>query len=201
MHKANEGQAMYTALIILGALILIALVLRHYLPRMFAGVPFISVQDVRAAQSTGSDMLVLDVREVAEFTGAAGHVPDAINIPLSELNERLVANKAQLEDFKNLPIYVMCQTSARASIGTRTLLDKGFQHIRLMNGGMNAWIKAGYPVAFAESAPESVETETTDATPDGTENTQAAAEQQNSTANTAEPEEDHAGDTQKNNAV
>ena len=46
------------------------------------------------------DAVVLDVRAAAEF--AAGHIPDARNIPFAQLGERL----RELEKFKSRPIIV-----------------------------------------------------------------------------------------------
>src|SRR5471032_699849 len=52
---------------------------------------------------------IVDVREAKEY--AAGHLPEAKNIPLGELANRL----AELEKFKSRTVIVVCQSGARAS--------------------------------------------------------------------------------------
>jgi len=54
------------------------------------------------------DALVLDVRDKKDF--AAGHVPNARNIPFAELDERL----REIEKFKSRPVIVTCQAGARS---------------------------------------------------------------------------------------
>ena len=62
---------------------------------------------------------VLDVREPGEF--AAGHVPDAINIPLAKLAERM----HELEKLKGKPLVVCCASGMRSNNACRTLEKEG----------------------------------------------------------------------------
>ena len=66
------------------------------------------------------DALVLDVRDKAEF--AAGHIPNARNIPLPELDGRL----REIEKFKARPIVINCQSGARSAGGCGLLRKNGF---------------------------------------------------------------------------
>ena len=54
------------------------------------------------------DAHILDVREVDEY--AAGHLPDAVNIPGGKLAERI----GELEKFKDKPIIVCCASGMRS---------------------------------------------------------------------------------------
>ena len=86
------------------------------------------------------DALVLDVRDKADF--AAGHIPNARNIPLPELDARL----RELEKFKARPIVISCQSGAR-SAGVCGLLKKnGFGEVFSLRGGIGGWVAASLPV-------------------------------------------------------
>jgi NADPH-dependent 2,4-dienoyl-CoA reductase/sulfur reductase-like enzyme/rhodanese-related sulfurtransferase len=70
--------------------------------------------------------ILVDVREVSEFETA--HLPDAINIPLTELRDRLH------ELPKDEHIYVYCQVGQRGYYATRVLQLNGYQVSNLTGG-------------------------------------------------------------------
>ena len=65
-----------------------------------------------------NDAFILDVRDQIEFE--LGHIPTSINIPLTELRQRL----SELP--KDQTIYIYCQTGIRAYNAYRILVQKGF---------------------------------------------------------------------------
>ncbi len=83
---------------------------------------------------------VVDVREPDEF--ATGHLPDALNIPLSQLSKRL----GELESMKEFPLLVYCASGGRSSRACADLSKHGFDKLHNLNGGVSAWQKAGLPV-------------------------------------------------------
>ena len=85
------------------------------------------------------DAVVLDIRDKAEF--AAGHIPNARNIPFAELASRA----HELEKIKSRPIVVHCQTGTRVAAACNMLKKNGFEASGL-RGGINAWLQAGMPV-------------------------------------------------------
>ena len=85
--------------------------------------------------------LVLDVREEGEF--AAGHVPEAKNIPLAKLPERA----GELKKFQKKPIVVNCQAGMRSANACGQLQKAGFAQVYNLKGGLNAWNDAKLPVA------------------------------------------------------
>ena len=85
--------------------------------------------------------LVLDVREEGEF--AAGHVPEAKNIPLAKLAERA----GELKKFQQKPIVVNCQAGMRSANACGQLQKSGFAQVYNLKGGLNAWNDAKLPVA------------------------------------------------------
>ena len=88
-----------------------------------------------------SKATVVDVRDATEF--AAGHLPEAKNIPLGELSTRL----GELEKFKSKSVIVVCKTGARAASAAATLAKAGFADVVNLDGGIAAWQKAGLPLA------------------------------------------------------
>ncbi len=85
--------------------------------------------------------LVLDVRSPAEF--ATGHLPCAVNIPHTEVRERLDEIRSAAA---GRPIRVNCQSGVRSYLAERILVQEGFSDVKNLSGGMltmRAAIKGG----------------------------------------------------------
>lgn len=89
------------------------------------------------------DALVLDVRETAEWS--AGHIPNARHIALGHLGKHL----SEIEKHKDKPVIVVCASGNRSGAGCRVLKQAGFQQVRNLAGGVNAWSDAGLPMTKA----------------------------------------------------
>lgn len=79
---------------------------------------------------------LIDVREKDEF--AAGHVPGAVNIPMSELGNRLEELPAEAFD-------VICQAGGRSARVVQALEAQGHDATNV-EGGTGEWIATGHPV-------------------------------------------------------
>ena len=91
-------------------------------------------------QRTRDDLVtVLDVRPSDEF--AVGHVPGAINIPLSELETRL----AELDPDHEIVAYCRGQWCVLSFEAVEALRARGFK-IRRLEDGLPEWRAAGLPV-------------------------------------------------------
>jgi rhodanese-related sulfurtransferase len=88
-----------------------------------------------------SKATIVDVRDAKEF--ANGSLPDAKNIPLAELDQRI----GELDKFKSKSVVVVCQSGARASSAAAKLSKAGFADVVNLEGGIAAWQKAGLPLA------------------------------------------------------
>ncbi|MDR6217994.1 rhodanese-like domain-containing protein [Deinococcus soli (ex Cha et al. 2016)] len=95
----------------------------------------IPVQDLRAAQERGE--YVLDVRTDAEYR--EGHVPGAALLPLADLGTRMNAVP------RDRPVYVICRSGNRSAQASAQLVKAGYTQVFNVDGGMNAWTRAGYP--------------------------------------------------------
>ena len=100
--------------------------------------------DVNPAAATllinRDDAQVIDVREAEEF--AAGHLPEAKNVPLAKLADRI----SEIERFKDKPVIVCCASGMRSGKACGELRKLGFAKIHNLSGGIDAWVGAGYPV-------------------------------------------------------
>jgi rhodanese-related sulfurtransferase len=95
-------------------------------------VPTIEHDDfVRAAES--KSCAILDVREPHEY--AAGHVPGAINLPLSRFSP------AQLPQGR--PIVLICLGGGRSARALRQALDAGWRDICHYAPGSSGWKSRG----------------------------------------------------------
>jgi rhodanese-related sulfurtransferase len=101
----------------------------------------VTVQDLANAQEP--NYFILDVRQSEEF--AEGHVPNAVLIPLGELETR--ANELP----KDITLYVICRSGNRSRQASEILVGLGFKGVRNVDGGFIAWQEAGYDVAFPET--------------------------------------------------
>jgi rhodanese-related sulfurtransferase len=101
----------------------------------------LSVQDASAMMLNNisyPNLVILDVREVAEYN--AGHIKNAINIPLHELTAKI----SSLETYKQIEIIVYCRMGYNSRLASQQLVDAGFSKVYNMVGGINAWNDAGY---------------------------------------------------------
>jgi rhodanese-related sulfurtransferase/TusA-related sulfurtransferase len=85
----------------------------------------------RVLKEGDCNFIVLDVRESAEY--AFNHIPNAISIPLGELEERF--NELDYEK----AIYVLCRTGNRSDYASQMLTKKGFKNVMNVMPGMNQW--------------------------------------------------------------
>ena len=106
----------------------------------------LSVQQLRAGLMKAPSMqqkgfVLVDVRSPEEHM--EGFIPGTdYNIDFREIKVRHREMGAQLTDH----IVVYCQSGHRSNIAAETLADLGYSHVYNVNGSMNAWLEAGFPV-------------------------------------------------------
>ncbi|MFZ3589746.1 sulfurtransferase TusA family protein [Bacillus sp. DJP31] len=113
-------------------------VFKHYLRKSSSDdkeerkYPHVANNDDLAKRLESSDkIVVLDVRESAEY--AFNHIPNALSIPLGELDSRL--DELNKEDL----IYVICRTGNRSDLVAHKLTVKGFANVLNVVPGMSEW--------------------------------------------------------------
>lgn len=98
-------------------------------------------------------MPVLDLRTRYEFTGPAGHVRGAHNVPIDELPERL----DDLRPLKDRTFLLYCGHDECGVEGLEILLRAGFEEAVLMDGGLDAWVMGGFGTVTGPPMPMSFE--------------------------------------------
>lgn len=104
-------------------------------------VPFLSLVELKANLESRKDaLLVLDVRERDAFE--TGHIPGARLLPRGQLELRV--NEELTDPTRRIVVY--CEFGRVSTLATATLRQMGFQSAVALDGGMEAWRGAGYPV-------------------------------------------------------
>lgn len=87
--------------------------------------------------------IVVDVRPGAEY--ATGHIIDALNLPLAELE----TCRAELDPHKDKPVIAVCGNGPAAGRAARLLRGAGFARAVALRGGIAAWQGAHLPLTRA----------------------------------------------------
>lgn len=105
-----------------------------------ATTPQMSVDELHAQlHDEGRDLQVVDVRAVGEY--ATGHLPGAKNVPLPDLESKLMR---ELDPAR--PTAVVCAGGYRSAAAASLLQRHGFAQLYNVIGGTSAWESAGYAV-------------------------------------------------------
>lgn len=99
--------------------------------------PRIDTATLAAWRRDHADVILLDVRSAAEFE--AVHIPGAYNVPLTTLGEHAERIQRHLEQ----PVVLVCRSGMRASQAEQQLAAAGMGNVTVLDGGMDAWERAG----------------------------------------------------------
>jgi rhodanese-related sulfurtransferase len=83
---------------------------------------------------------VIDLRPAAEYS--QGHIPAAKNFGLAELQAKV----GQIAKNKSNPVLLVCQTGQQSQKASQIVSDAGYAEVHVLQGGLDAWQKAGMPV-------------------------------------------------------
>ncbi|RZU02787.1 MBL fold metallo-hydrolase [Rivibacter subsaxonicus] len=112
-----------------------------------ASVPFMAMAELLSrVQAAPTELIVLDVRERDAYE--AGHIPGARLLPRGQLELRV---NAELPD-PTARIVTCCEFGRISTLAAATLRSMGFQRVAALDGGMKAWLEAGYPVSAGPGA-------------------------------------------------
>lgn len=97
----------------------------------------VSISDLKELLKDNKSQ-VIDVREKAEYERV--RIPGTKLVPLSEFEK-----KYSVID-RNRPVYIHCGVGSRAQKAAEYLSSVGYENLYVIDGGIKAWIEAGYPV-------------------------------------------------------
>lgn len=97
----------------------------------------VTPEDLKGWISSGTDVVVLDVRSAAEFENL--HIKGSYNVPLPLLAEHTREFAARLDT----KVVLVCQSGVRASEAKKNLAGAGFNDAQVLEGGVPAYSRAG----------------------------------------------------------
>ena len=115
-----------------------------------AQVPAVTPAEARNRLQQNASVLIIDVRDAADID-ETGTIPGTMNISLGSLTYK--ADTEVPEDWRepalqdrSRPIITTCILGPLGALGGKLLSDMGFTDVSILDGGVQAWIKAGFPV-------------------------------------------------------
>ena len=116
-----------------------------------AVVPSLTPAQAQQHITQHPNTLVIDVRDAADIA-QTGTVPGAVNLSFGALT--YLADNEVPESWRDprladraRPIITTCILGPLGAIGGKLLHDMGFTNVSILEGGVQAWIDAGLPVA------------------------------------------------------
>ena len=100
--------------------------------------PFTRIDVGEAKEMLDSGAVIIDVREPFEYD--AGHVPNAGHIPVNTV----YARREELP--KDKDVIFICAVGQRSALAAEMAAAAGLTRLFNLEGGTDAWVKAGEPV-------------------------------------------------------
>lgn len=104
------------------------------------GAKMVSPLEMPQLQRTGKSVIV-DVNAPDNF--AVRHIPNALNVPLEDIN----SNHKALMKHKNSTVIISCESGTRSAKAAKKMLGLGFENVNILRGGLMAWTKENLPVS------------------------------------------------------
>jgi len=96
--------------------------------------------DFARAELEAGRVILIDIREPNEH--ATGVAKGAQLLPMRQLGARL----SEIPTATDKPVLLICNTQNRSSATLAALRQRGYPHVRFVQGGMSEWNRRGWPV-------------------------------------------------------
>jgi rhodanese-related sulfurtransferase len=96
--------------------------------------------EVARAEFEAGRAVLIDIREPAEHAG--GVAAGAQLLPMRQISTRL----SEIPTDPNKSVLLICNTQNRSSATLDALREKGYGHVRYVQGGMSEWMSRGWPM-------------------------------------------------------
>jgi membrane protein DedA with SNARE-associated domain/rhodanese-related sulfurtransferase len=131
------------ALLVIGALVGVYVTFKWWeRQRLYKSLRMarITAEELQALIAAKKDPVIVDLRPQVERAHHGRSIPGAMPIDLAEVER-------QLERFpkdREIVFFCSCPNEASAASAAKLLMDLGYQHVRPLYGGIDAWSAAGY---------------------------------------------------------
>ena len=105
------------------ALLAVVMFLPRLVKRLSDAKHGLTTVDLKRRLDAGETLIVLDVRDVADYAGDRGHIPGAKNIPLAEVHSRL----DELEAWRQHPLAVVARDQQNVWQGSGPVANRRVQ--------------------------------------------------------------------------
>ena len=99
----------------------------------------VSLDLARTEHEAGRAVLI-DIREPNEH--ATGVAKGVQLLPMRQIGARL----AEIPLAADKPVFLICNTQNRSSSTLSALREKGYKHVKFVQGGMSEWTRRGWPL-------------------------------------------------------
>jgi rhodanese-related sulfurtransferase len=97
----------------------------------------ITPAELRHLLGADAEVHLIDVRTGPEYESA--HIPGSYHVPLDTLRE----HRDELSRHLEQPVVLICQSGGRATQASEHLAESGLPNVRVLQGGMGAWLTTG----------------------------------------------------------
>lgn len=107
----------------------------------------LEIEDLKAELESGSDLLLLDIREIQERVDL-GTIPGAKHVPRGMLEFWADPQSTYYRDWfqEDRRTVLFCAGGGRSVLAAKALKDMGFTNVAQFSPGFNGWKSAGEPV-------------------------------------------------------
>ncbi|MEP6657362.1 MAG: DedA family protein/thiosulfate sulfurtransferase GlpE [Betaproteobacteria bacterium] len=102
----------------------------------------IGVDELYQLIDAGAEPLIVDVRSPTARALEPRKIPGALHVPLQAVDHHV----RDLPRDREIILYCSCPNEASAAQVAKLLMNSGFEKVRPLHGGLDAWIAAGYEV-------------------------------------------------------
>ncbi|WP_041598103.1 rhodanese-like domain-containing protein [Granulicella tundricola] len=118
--------------------------------RLFLASHSINVEQLHAllAGNEGGSIHVIDVRQPLDLLAHSEIIPGSRRIPPKEI----LGNPGLLDKEQETVVYCTCPSDETAGKIMQKAVSLGFEKVKILHGGLDAWKEKRYPVEPYESA-------------------------------------------------
>jgi membrane protein DedA with SNARE-associated domain/rhodanese-related sulfurtransferase len=131
------------AVVVIVAVYALLKVAQRYRTARFVAASMITAAELRERLAAQPRPFVIDVGSSLAHR-ARPHIPGAVLLDLDA-----IAHAADFPGDRDIVVYCACPNEESARRAAALLMQRGFRRVRPLEGGIDAWASAGYPVEHA----------------------------------------------------